>query len=335
MKKNKTYVVIITSESDFSTTKVIDWLRAFKQPYIIINENILVELKYVYLENKSNIKFSLCIKNKVNGKSSILNHKNIKSVWYRRGNFAIHYLPEKLFVSDSNEINNYFQAFYKEQNKLISQFLSVYISSNFKHVNKLEDNFLNKLDVLRLASECGLEIPYSLITSYKNKINFNSKYINKTLTGSVYFKFLNDNRYFSMTETLSNDKKKYIPESFPPSFFQSLIEKEFELRIFFINRTYYSMAIISQNDEQTKVDFRNYNDAKPNRFLPYKLPKEIIMKLNKLMRKININCGSIDIIIGKDGKYYFLEVNPVGQYDMTSGPCNYYLHYKIAEYLTN
>jgi D-alanine-D-alanine ligase-like ATP-grasp enzyme len=48
------------------------------------------------------------------------------------------------------------------------------------------------------------------------------------------------------------------------------------------------------------------------------------------MRLTNLDCGSIDLIYSTDEKYYFLEVNPVGQFGMVSYPCNYQLEKKIA-----
>ena len=63
------------------------------------------------------------------------------------------------------------------------------------------------------------------------------------------------------------------------------------------------------------------------------MPIEIENNLAELMKHLNLNSGSIDLIYGCDKKYYFLEVNPVGQFGMTSYPCNYYIEKKIANYL--
>ena len=112
--------------------------------------------------------------------------------------------------------------------------------------------------------------------------------------------------------------------------FQRMIEKEFELRIFFLNNTFYASAIFSQIDNQTKTDFRNYNDCKPNRTPPYKLPVKIQNKLSILMSKLTLNSGSIDLIVTPLGKYVFLEVNPIGQFAQVSIPCNYYLEKIMA-----
>lgn len=94
------------------------------------------------------------------------------------------------------------------------------------------------------------------------------------------------------------------------------------------------MAIHSQLDAKTNVDFRNYNFEKPNRTIPYDLPKGIKNKIDKLMKELKLNCGSLDMILDLENNYYFIEVNPVGQFGMVSNPCNYYLHKQIAEYLS-
>ena len=93
------------------------------------------------------------------------------------------------------------------------------------------------------------------------------------------------------------------------------------------------MAIFSQKNEGTVVDFRKYTDGNPQRKVPYKLPKSEEKKLIALMEELDLNTGSIDIIVDINNNYIFLEVNPVGQFGMTSVPCNYYLERKIAKTL--
>jgi glutathione synthase/RimK-type ligase-like ATP-grasp enzyme len=73
---------------------------------------------------------------------------------------------------------------------------------------------------------------------------------------------------------------------------------------------------------------------RPNRFVPYKLPERIEKQISDFMERIELNTGSLDMIKSiVDGKYYFLEVNPSGQFGMTSKPCNYNLHKKVADFL--
>lgn len=92
------------------------------------------------------------------------------------------------------------------------------------------------------------------------------------------------------------------------------------------------MAIMSQEDKKTSVDFRNYNMIKPNRRLPYKLPIEIEEKLCQLLNHFKLNFASIDLMV-RGNNFYFLEINPVGQFGMVSGPCNYKIEKLIAKYI--
>jgi glutathione synthase/RimK-type ligase-like ATP-grasp enzyme len=86
-------------------------------------------------------------------------------------------------------------------------------------------------------------------------------------------------------------------------------------------------------DTQTKVDFRNYNHVKPNRTVPFKLPADIAARISRLMAALELETGSLDLVKTTDGRYVFLEVNPVGQFGMVSIPCNYHLEQRVAEIL--
>ena len=108
------------------------------------------------------------------------------------------------------------------------------------------------------------------------------------------------------------------------------MDKLFEIRTFYLKRTCYSSAIFSQNDEKTKVDFRNYNYENPNRTPPFRLPKNIEKSIDLLMKKLDMTSGSLDFVYTKSKKFVFLEVNPIGQFQQVSLPCNYYLEKQIA-----
>jgi glutathione synthase/RimK-type ligase-like ATP-grasp enzyme len=136
--------------------------------------------------------------------------------------------------------------------------------------------------------------------------------------------------FLCYTEEMSEEE---LPTYFFPTLFQKKLAKVFELRIFYLNEKFYSMAIFSQEDQQTEVDFRNYNFEKPNRTVPFLLPIDLQKKLIQLMKNLHLKSGSIDMVLTEEGDYVFLEVNPVGQFGMVSSPCNYELSKLIAETL--
>ena len=78
------------------------------------------------------------------------------------------------------------------------------------------------------------------------------------------------------------------------------------------------MAIFSQNDDKTKIDYRNYNDEIPNRCVPFILPEKVLDKIKQFVKISHHNTGSIDMIYSESEEYYFLEINPMGQFDWLS-----------------
>jgi len=193
---------------------------------------------------------------------------------------------------------------------------------------------MQKIIILLLAAHSC--IACNSHTNYKEKLQkiagTSAPLITKSVSDGLYlFENTESNTgFFSYTEQLNLDTVAQSPEQFSPSFFQECIDKKFEVRVFFLEDKCYAMAIFSQADEQTKIDFRKYNEQKPNRFVPFILPDEVDEKIKKLFRTLNLNTGSADLIIDKQDNYFFLEINPVGQFGMVSQPCNYFLEKKVA-----
>jgi ATP-GRASP peptide maturase of grasp-with-spasm system len=208
-----------------------------------------------------------------------------------------------------------------------------------KHwVTKPSEISTKKLEVIEIANKHGILVPRTLVTTSKKELvefkRVNGRVITKTV-GDVP-NFRNDGKFYSMrTEEISDDfLNNDVPDFFFPSLFQALIEKEIELRIFFLFDRFFSMAIFSQSNKDTELDFRNYDYKKPNRMTPFRLPIWLEHKLKLLTSSLKLTTGSIDIIKEKaTGSYYLLEINPVGQFGMTSHPCNYYLERELAKQL--
>jgi ATP-GRASP peptide maturase of grasp-with-spasm system len=273
---------------------------------------------------------------KIKYKKFEIQPEEINCIWYRRWsdrNYKHFFQNPDIGLPIIDKLTNYQSSNKKELKNILVHYLK---DKNW--LSHPSNSSLNKLIVLTEASKLGLQIPDTKICSSKNVLinffNTHKEIISKDLHNTLAF---NDdsNFYNSVTKKVSKNFISKLPRNFTPSLFQKLIKKKYEIRSFYLDKTCYSMAIFSQNDNQTKVDFRNYNEDKPNRYVPYILPKNIELKITQLMQKLDLNTGSIDLIKDLDGNYVFLEINPVGQFGMVSEPCNYYLEKIIAEYLIN
>lgn len=321
-------VLIFSEDNDHSTNMVLDWLIRKNVDFIRVNKGDVLNLKCIITnDNSEEIHFYY--------KNRLINSADITSVWFRRG--GVHLKTNVTVGTIDVLIQNQIAKHLSEEKEEIEEFINTTLERKICLGSKFRNN-VNKLKSLQMAKQAGLSIPKTWITEEMSYLRhlFNEELgiITKSVSNGP---IINSNGmiYGNYTEQIvSNDIGK-LDSNFFASLFQEKIEKDFELRIFYLNKKLYSMAIFSQLDKQTSVDFRKYNKDNPNRTVPYKLPDLISLRIVNFMDLMCLNTGSIDMIVDKSGKFIFLEVNPVGQFAMVSHPCNYYLEREIADFLTD
>lgn len=301
-------ILILSSNLEPTTNEVLMWLNKMNKAYIRVHEDEFFDIKIInkkfFLESYRNSFFL----------------EDISSVWYRRGGG----LKFKRESYKNPAVNlNMNEAYHWLEDYVIKKLESK------KHINKQRNSKLNKLFVLEEAQKVGLLAPKYFLAENTDDVIVN-KMITKSYTENIILEGVNETYDGILyTAVISEHEKK----PFFPTFFQDKIEKEYEIRSFYLDGKIWSTAIISQNDKQTKTDYRKYNIQTPNRNVPYNLPPEIEICLTNLFQVLDVNCGSADFIKGKDGKFYFLEINPLGQFLGLSSICNYSLDKEIAQFL--
>jgi ATP-GRASP peptide maturase of grasp-with-spasm system len=299
----------------------MEWLLFKKQNFLRLNNLNKTKIQEIKVNQHSvNIKFRIS--------NVSLDLKGIKTFWFRRGGISNDNFNIKL---KSKELN-----WYLEQESLNTQTILINELDKKAVINKIGSSNPNKIAQLLVARKCRLNIPSTVITESKQTLKQfllrNKKIITKSINTPFYF---NDNYHSNRLLTSKYNNKDLLNtcSTFFLTKFQKEITKLYELRIVYLNGEFYAMAIFSQNNPKTRIDFRNYDAKKPNRNVPFLLPKIIKQRLKKLMKELDLNSGSIDMIVDEKKSYYFLEVNPLGQFGMVSYPCNYYLEEKFANML--
>ncbi len=309
----KKSVLIFSALTDESTIEVIKWLKFYNKEFIIIQS-----IDDFHLHNVSI--------------SQSYFDDNISAIWFRK----LKLNPQRINVKPTE-----FQQ--TSYNFLQSELKWFYFSIEvfFKNIKSLGSGFnkmdLNKIEVLLKAQKLGIDTPNFLLTTKKTElVEFKNKYtsiITKPIYNTGVIKFNESHSGVMYTKIVTDDVMDEVTDTFFPSFFQECIFKEYEVRVFYLDGSFYSSAIFTNNDD-VNIDYRDKRTNKI-RSITYQLPKDIEKKLVQLMKKLNLNTGSIDLIKCKSGKYYFLEINPCGIYEGISNACNYNLNKKIAEWLIN
>lgn len=315
-------LLIISNPDDFSTNEVLDWLIAAGKPFTRLHR--LIKIQSVTAAGQGfRINDSLDI-----------DPDTISAIWYRRGgHWSAAGQPE-----GEGELTSELRLFQQRELAALQQLFY----HNLRRVPvRLGDYYytnVNKMVVLECAAAAGLLVPPWLITTEKAELLAwfrlrQGRVINKGIDWSLGF-VRNEFSLPGYTIALTENMIDSLPDRFFPSLFQQNISKRYELRIFVLDGVFYPMAIFSQQDAQTQTDFRRYNYEKPNRSVPFRLPAATEAQLRRLMAELKLESGSVDMMVEEEsGDFYFLEVNPLGQFGMTSHPCNYYLEKAIAEYL--
>lgn len=317
-------IYIISEYDESATDDVIAWCKAMQIEVVRINYEDMplsdLTIEITSFDANTNIWYK---------RTSKKIYQN-DVVWYRRGAIKFKY-P----ISNQN-FSNYCIEFFKEEEFLVEDnFYCIPFSISNYHIDSLN----NKLNNLLLAKEFGLNIPSTIVTSRKNDaITFLQKHgfcISKPLhNGHLNGKIVGDLSIASKgTFTVKIEALESLDTTFVPMLLQQYIPKQFEIRVFYFVGQFYAMAIFSQNDEMTQIDYRNYNREKPNRAVPFQLPEYIEKALRALIAKTELKTCSIDLIYTPNNEYYFLEINPNGQFGWVSDNCNFYIEKEIAHKL--
>ncbi|WP_268223760.1 grasp-with-spasm system ATP-grasp peptide maturase [Sinomicrobium oceani] len=325
-------ILLLSRQDDGSTAFVVQWLLYLNKKYKRLNGDT-DRVKIVGVDMQSDA-FIL----EENGNT--FNLFDFDSVWYRRRGMSIKntqadtgLLNEVLFTDNEHYHKRHVNEELKE---LIAYAHHIVEKKSTRQLGGHMTSAVNKFKVLDLARDCGLKIPKTFVVTSKDEIlkimEKEGNVVTKAMSQGIYF-FTRKRHYYSYTERLTPDAVRQLPDVFFPSLLQAEIKKKYELRIFFLKEEYYAMAIFSQNDSKTEVDFRKKTEDSQVRNVPYRLPEHIREKLIEVAAKLRLDTGSFDMIVDTDNNYIFLEVNPLGQFSMTSFPCNYYLEKKIAETL--
>jgi glutathione synthase/RimK-type ligase-like ATP-grasp enzyme len=195
-------------------------------------------------------------------------------------------------------------------------------------INHPKFSAITKIEQLRLASEIGLKIPETCVSSSSSTILDKFGGISKVITKPIanYLEFVDEDKHYITYSQRCNMK---YGEHFFPSLFQRLIERAYELRVFVFQEHIFPMMIFCDEDNDN-IDIRYKNYEKRTTYSSCSLSENLSQSLLLFMKKSQIQTGSFDLIVDQIGDTYFIEINPFGQFDFVSQNCNYQIEKHIA-----
>ena len=173
----------------------------------------------------------------------------------------------------------------------------------------------NRLVQLRDAASFGFHVPATIVTNDPRRARefarAHSVIAIKQICGGGDHQLAD--RSLSTKRLTDADDYAFDQVTYCPSMLQEYIDKELELRITIVRDHIYCAAIESQKHERCSVDSRMFRGTGLT-YYPYELDSSTKSRLIGLVRHYGLNYAAIDIILDRQGRYVFLEVNSSGQW---------------------
>ncbi|ALF52318.1 carboxylate--amine ligase [Nostoc piscinale CENA21] len=239
-----------------------------------------------------------------------LDLSEVSAVWYRRMRYG-HKIPNSMD-------KQYRDASIQECRVTVRGMIA---SLQGFHLDKMfnVDRANNKQLQLQVAQKIGLLTPRTLTTNNPTAVKQFAQecpqgIVTKMLSSfAIYDQQGRENVVFT-TPVTADDLENMEGLRFCPMTFQENVPKALELRTTIVGHRVFTAAVDSQSLEGSTFDWRKEGKALAKNWQPYDLPEDIEKKLLTLMAEFSLNYGAIDIILTPDGRYVFLEINPVGEF---------------------
>ncbi len=181
-----------------------------------------------------------------------------------------------------------------------------------------------------VAKEVGLKLPRTLVTTDPAAAK---NFINEIGIGKVVYKsFLAMHDAWRETRLIEQENMERLDlVRLAPVIFQEFIPGV-DLRIIAVGDQLFTAEIDARNTSYP-VDMRMVIGESQVR--PIELPKDVHAALLKLQHRLGLVYGAIDVRRTDKGEYYFLEVNPAGQWMFVETRTGLAISQAVADYLDN
>jgi glutathione synthase/RimK-type ligase-like ATP-grasp enzyme len=194
---------------------------------------------------------------------------------------------------------------------------------------------------LRVAAGLGLQIPDTIFTSDSRAaldfIKGHATTVVKPLSSrSPDVKALGEAMFFARKVDA-----KTVPDlsglHLAPTIFQAAIDTAYDIRVCVVDDQVFASKITNHSLPDSEVrDWRLGHFTGTIGFEAYpSLPQELRDKCVALVKKLGLLFGAIDLVRDKSGSYWFLEINPNGQWAFVDEPTVNNIGIAIAKILSS
>lgn len=176
-----------------------------------------------------------------------------------------------------------------------------------------------KPEQLARAADAGLAVPESLIT---NDVHIATQFCERHAWdvivkpighGEILGDVPEDDYLIYTNRIIHRDVASLTRLRDCPTLFQHHLHKAVDLRVTIVGDDVHAVILHSQEHSVSQIDCRREN-MRAMRYTATTLPDTLAAQLVAYVRSYGLVYGAIDLVQDHDGHYWFLELNPAGQW---------------------
>ncbi len=308
-KVNRVEYLILSSTLDFSTDYVCAEMKKRGLRYLRLNRDRFAEYRVKYKNESLIVELAET--------EYIATRAEVQSVFFRSPVFI---RSNKTYILEDQLYRSQWSAFIRN--------MTVFSDARWLNHPMFTYQAENKMYPLDIAKQIRLQIPETIVTNDSSGLFDNKSYVVKALDTPLFYEAGKEMFTYSTVTTGVEIKASSLRQA--PVIIQQCLENKIDLRVTIVGNKVFS-ASITQNGETISGDWRRL----PKGELQYniwELPSEIEEKLLHLMKKMNLSFGGIDLAVVGDS-YYFIEVNPTGEWGWIESNLGYNIHGAIVDWM--
>jgi len=311
----KATVLIISNKFDFTTDYVVLALREMRTPYVRINRDEFFNYSIKVLLEKAELHID------IDGEVFVLSDKTIRSIYYRAPTFI-----RSLDIPKNPE-----EQLYKFQWASFIRNLIIFQNAFWMNNPVATYRAENKLYQLKIAKQIGFKIPHTVVSNDAKLLNIKkeNKYAIKTLDSGLLK--INGKEAFIYTSVVTGSELMESNLRSAPVVIQEYLSPKLDIRVTVVGRKVFAVKILKRG-ENIDGDWRRIKKEELE-YIPVELPKDINQRCINLVKKLGLSFGAIDLAFANE-EYYFLEINPTGEWAWLVNSANFPIHKEIASLLS-
>lgn len=311
---SKVEILVISDTMDFTTDYICLELQRRSANYLRVNRDRFNDYKIVFDIG------SLILNITINAKQYVIDNNNLKAIYYRA----------PIYLHDTYKPNLSFEKqLYRSQWAAFLRNLVLF--ENVSWVNNPIDTFRaeNKMLQLKYAQKAGMKCPHTLLLNSIEDIELDRdiKYIMKSLDTVLLRQ--GDKEAFVYSTVMTGEELLKSEFAVAPVVIQEYLYPKVDLRVTVIGEKIFAVKIVKMGIG-IAGDWRKEKDNVD--FIGVDLPEDIKKRCIRIVNDLGLAFGGIDLILHND-IYYFVEVNPTGEWAWLVNKSGLQIDKAICDYL--